>query len=75
MFTLADEEKARKFYEEDLKAEGRAEGEAKGRVEGEEKSLIQSIRALMSSMRWSSTQAMDALQIPAAKRSVYANML
>ena len=35
MFTLLDEQKARKFWEEELREEGRKEGEIKGREEGE----------------------------------------
>ena len=36
MFTLLDEQKARKFWEEELREEGRKEGEIKGRQEGRE---------------------------------------
>ena len=35
MFTLLDEQKARKFWEEELRQEGRVEGEAIGVVKGE----------------------------------------
>ena len=34
MFTMLDEEKARKFWEEELRQEGRAEGRAEGHAEG-----------------------------------------
>ena len=37
MFTLLDEQKARRFWEEELRQEGRAEGRAEGREEGENK--------------------------------------
>ena len=37
MFTLLDEQKAKKFWEEELLQEGRAEGRAEGRVEGEKR--------------------------------------
>ena len=67
MFTMADEEKARKFWEEELKSESE--------MKGEERVLLKSIRALMKSMQWNANQAMDALQIPAADRSIYASML
>ena len=67
MFTMADEEKARKFWEEDLLAEGRAEGQAEG--------LIIAIRSLMKTMKLSASQAMDALQIPGKDRAAYARML
>ena len=35
MFTLLDEQKAKKFWEEDIRQEGRAEGRVEGRAEGE----------------------------------------
>ena len=34
MFTLLDEQKAKKFWEEDIRQEGRAEGRVEGRAEG-----------------------------------------
>ncbi|MCR4876207.1 MAG: hypothetical protein K5922_03440 [Clostridiales bacterium] len=34
MFTLLDEQKAKRFWEEELRQEGRAEGRAQGRMEG-----------------------------------------
>ncbi len=37
MFTLLDEQRARKFWEEELLQEGRKEGRAEGRIEGEAK--------------------------------------
>ena len=35
MFTLLDEQKARRFWEEELRQEGRAEGRAEGQAKGE----------------------------------------
>ena len=37
MFTLLDEQKARRFWEEELRQEGRAEGRAEGQAEGQAK--------------------------------------
>lgn len=63
MFTMADEEKARKFYEEELKTETKTSD------------WLEAIRALMDSMKWSATQAMDALKIPTSERATYTSML
>ena len=63
MFTLADEEKARKFYEEDLLAEGA------------QKERINSIQSLMETLKMTANQAMDALQIPLRERASLANLL
>ena len=67
MFTKADEERAKKYWEEDLLAEGRVEGRNEG--------LIIAIRSLMKTMKLSASQAMDALQIPGKDRAAYARML
>ena len=67
MFTKADEERAKKYWEEDLLAEGRVEGRNEG--------LIIAIRSLMETMKLSASQAMDALQIPGTDRTAYARML
>ena len=66
MFTMADVEKAREFWKEDLLEEGRAEEHAEV--------LISSIRSLMKTMSLNPNQAMDALQIPAEERAAYASM-
>ena len=67
MFTMADEERAKKFWEEDLLEEGRVEGRNEG--------LMIAIRNLMKTMKLSASQAMDALQIPGTDRTAYARML
>ncbi|MCR5295358.1 MAG: hypothetical protein K6E30_09360 [Lachnospiraceae bacterium] len=48
MFTLLDEQKARKFWEEEIRQEGRTEGRAEGRIEGEAKlgSLMTQLKKL-----------------------------
>ena len=43
-------------------------GELKGRREGEKKSLLENIRSLMETMKWTASQAMDALKVPADKQ-------
>ena len=57
------------------KEEGRAEGKAEGKAEGREEGLVQSIRALGTSMNWSPQQAMDALTIPKDEQKKYLKML
>jgi len=42
--------------------------ELKGRREGEKKNLLENIRSLMETMKWTAKQAMDALQVPADKQ-------
>jgi hypothetical protein len=48
MFTLLDEQKARKFWEEELRQEGEARGEARGEAKGEAKlgSLMTKLKKL-----------------------------
>ena len=41
MFTLLDEQKARKFWEEELRQEGRVEGRKEGRIEGRKEGRIE----------------------------------
>ena len=50
---------------------GRVEGLAEGRIE----STISTIRSLMGSMGWTMEQTMDAMQLPAADRPKYEEML
>ena len=75
MFTKADEEKARKFWEEELREKGRAEGRAEVLAEGMKEGLMIAIRNLMKTMKLSAGQAMDALQIPDSDRDAYVSML
>ena len=79
MFTMADQEKAKKFWEEDLRNEGRAEGKiegrAEGKIEGIEEGLFISVQTLMRSMQMTAKQAMDALCIPADKQAAFAKLL
>ncbi len=48
-----------------------AKGEARGEAKGKETERISNIRSLMETMKWSSQQAMDALQIPASEQKQY----
>ena len=50
---------------------GRVEGLTEGRIE----STISTIRSLMGSMGWTMEQTMDAMQLPAADRPKYEEML
>jgi len=63
MFTMADEEKARKFYEDDLLEEGKENG------------IVASIKAMMKNLKLSAEQAMEALEIPSNKWGHYISML
>lgn len=63
MFTMADEEKARKFSEDDLLEEGK------------EKGIIVSIKTMMKNLKLSAEQAMETLEIPSSKWSHCINML
>lgn len=56
---------------EEGRMEGRAEGRAEGKTEGREETLLENIRALMETTKWTVEQVMDALKIPADKRDEY----
>jgi len=52
-----------------------ARGIEKGIKQGMEKGIIQSLRSLMNTMKWTVQQAMDALEIPNGERSKYEELL
>ena len=54
---------------------GIEKGMEKGMKQGHESSLLQSIKNLMDSMKWSAQQAMDALKIPKEEQEKYAARL
>ena len=54
---------------------GIEKGMEKGMKQGHESSLLQSIKNLMDSMKWSAQQAMDALKIPKDEQEKYAARL
>ena len=63
-------------YDEELALKiARKEGKDEGRLEGEKKNLIENIRSLMKTMKWTAKQAMDALQVPADKQVEYHSLI
>ena len=50
-------------------------GVNRGIAQGREQSLLESIRNLMDSMKWTAQQAMDALKVPKDDQAHYAAML
>ena len=54
---------------------GIEKGMEQGMEQGHESSLLQSIKNLMDSMKWSAQQAMDALKIPKDEQEKYAARL
>ena len=48
-----------------------AEAKAEGKAEGKEKNLIENIRSLMETTKWTAKQAMDALKIPENEQEKY----
>ena len=51
-----------------MREEEREEGIVQGRRQGIKETQISAVRALMSTTRWSSKKAMDALRIPQEDR-------
>ncbi|MCR5294431.1 MAG: hypothetical protein K6E30_04540 [Lachnospiraceae bacterium] len=56
---------------EDMRQESISEGIEIGRAEGVDSALLESIRNIMSGLKYSAQQAMDLLKIPAADRARY----
>ncbi|MGN0941571.1 MAG: hypothetical protein ACI4OA_07690 [Selenomonadaceae bacterium] len=56
-------------------AKGRAEGRAEGRIEGRVNAIVDNIRSLMKSAKWSRDEAMNALQIPQDERKTIAALI
>ena len=75
MFTLFNEEEARRVHDNTIRAEGRAEGEAKGRAEGAENAIVSNIKMLMSNMAWSIEKAFEALSIPTSEYDKYRTLV
>ena len=67
MFTLLDEQKAKRFWEDEI----RQESEAKG----EDKANISNIRTIMKKMNLSPQKAMDFMDIPAEDQERYTPLL
>ncbi|MCD8347921.1 MAG: hypothetical protein LUD16_08255 [Lachnospiraceae bacterium] len=55
--------------------EGMQQGMQQGIAEGSEKTLLEDIRSLMVTMKWTAEQAMAALRVPETKRTEYAAKL
>ena len=63
-------------YNEELALKiARKEGKDEGRLEGEKKNLLENIRILMETMKWTAKQAMDALKVPADKQDEYISLI
>jgi len=60
---------------DELRAEFKEEGRAEGRAEGREQTLITAVRNLMTSMKLSMEQAMNALMIPEESRGRIRNLM
>ena len=48
---------------------------AESEQRGEQNAIVQTIRNLMESMKWTIDQAMDAMKVPSDQRSMYAGMV
>ena len=65
--TLFDQETAERNY---IASELR-----EARADERQKSLLGTIKSLMKTMKWSPTEAMTAMEIPASQQSIYAAQL
>ena len=57
------------------RAEGRQEGRVEGEQQVEQNAIVRSIRNLMTTMKWTAEQAMDALMISADQRPTYTELM
>ena len=48
---------------------------AESERQGEQNAIVQTIRNLMESMKWTIDQAMDAMKVPSDQRSMYAGLV
>jgi len=75
---VAVENMKRKALEEGIKEgkrEGIKEGIKEGMKEGAEKTLLESVKNLMDTMKWSAEQAMEALKVPESDQKKYLKRL
>ncbi len=79
---VAVENMKRKALEEGIKEgkregikEGKREGIKEGMKEGAEKTLLESVKNLMDTMKWSAEQAMEALKVPESEQKKYLKRL
>ncbi len=57
------------------RAEGKAEGRAEGKAEGKANNLLENIRSLMTNLKFTAKQAMDALGVPVEEQNKIANLI
>ncbi len=69
--TLFDQETAERNYI----ASVTREVDREARADERQKSLLGTIKSLMKTMKWSPTEAMTAMEIPASQQSIYAAQL
>ncbi len=79
---VAVENMKRKALEEGIREgkregirEGKREGIREGIKEGAEKTLLESVKNLMDTMKWSAEQAMEALKVPESEQEKYLKRL
>ena len=75
MFGVFDKEYQLNLMLEEERQEAREEGLEEGRAEGREEGELNSIKKLMLNMKMTAEQAMDILDISAADRAHYLEML
>ncbi len=64
-------QEGRKEGRQEGRTEGRREGREEGRQEGQRETLLETINNLMTNMKWTAEQAMEAMGIPAEKWGSY----
>ena len=55
--------------------DGEQQGKQQGEQQGEQNAIVKSIRNLMTTMKWTAEQAMDALMISADQRPTYTELV
>ena len=60
---------------ENIKRKALEEGIKEGKEEGTEKTLLESVKNLMDTMKWSAEQAMEILKIPESDKIKYLKQL
>ncbi|MGN0941572.1 MAG: hypothetical protein ACI4OA_07695 [Selenomonadaceae bacterium] len=75
ILTEYNEELHDRTMKDEGRAEGRAEGRIEGRAEGHISTIVDNIRSLMKSAKWSRDEAMNALQIPQDERKAIAALI
>ena len=60
---------------ENMKRKALEEGIKEGKKEGAEKTLLESVKNLMDTMKWSAEQVMETLEIPESDKIKYLKQL